>query len=202
MTRKEREKQRRRFDILEAAEIIFAEKGFDRTTVEDIAAHSEFAVGTLYNLFSGKEQLYNSLIEIRSKQMSAEVNAVLDKTKGPLEMVRAYVNAKIKLFTKYQYFVCLYSRERLGDRFINHDLWRETIAPLYNGVLSRLVDAIRAGVSQGIFRNDIDPEDIVIALEGLTDGFVYAWLENPDTFPFEEKEQSMIDFFISGALAK
>ena len=105
LTRKEREKQRRRFDILEAAEIIFAEKGFNRTTVEDIAARSEFAVGSLYNFFPGKEQIYNTLIEMRSEQMSAEVNAVLDQTKGPLEIVHAYIKAKIKLFTKYQYFV-------------------------------------------------------------------------------------------------
>jgi len=202
LTRKEREKQRRRFDILEAAEIIFTEKGFNRTTIEDIAARSEFAVGSLYNLFSGKEQIYITLIEMRSEQMAAEMNAVLDQTNGPLEMVHAYVKAKITLFTKYHYFSRLYSRERLGDRFSNHALWRETISPLYKEILLRLTDAIRNGVSQGIFRSDIDPDDLVIALEGLTDGFAYAWLENPDTYPFEEKEQSMIDLFISGALAR
>ena len=38
----------------------------------------------------------------------------------------------------------------------------------------RLTDAIRNGINQGIFRNDIDPDDLVIALEGLTDGFAYA----------------------------
>jgi len=199
LPRKEREKQRRRLDILETAEIIFAEKGFERTTVEDIAARSEFAVGTLYNLFSGKEQLYNSLIEMRSEQMADEINAILDQTNGPLEIVRAYIKAKIKLFTKYHYFIRLYGRERLGDRFSDHALWRETIAPLYNRILSRLVEAISEGVRQGIFRSDINPDDLVIVLEGLTEGFAYAWLENPDTFPYEEKEQSMIDFFISGA---
>ena len=46
-SRKEREYQTRRVDILNAAERVFAEKGFHQTTVAEIAKESEFAIGTL-----------------------------------------------------------------------------------------------------------------------------------------------------------
>ena len=56
--RKEREFNLRRAEILEQAEKIFAAKGFHNTTVAEIAGASGFAVGTLYQFFESKEQLY------------------------------------------------------------------------------------------------------------------------------------------------
>ena len=63
LTRKERERVRHRTEIIRAAEAIFAEKGFHGATIEDIARRAEFAVGTIYNFFKGKEDLYVHVIE-------------------------------------------------------------------------------------------------------------------------------------------
>lgn len=59
--RKEREKERRRQQILVAAKRMFSEKGYNRTTMEDIANEAELSPGTLYLYFKNKEELFASL---------------------------------------------------------------------------------------------------------------------------------------------
>ena len=59
--RKEREKERRRQQILVSAKRVFSEKGFNKATMEDIASDAELSPGTLYLYFKNKEELYASL---------------------------------------------------------------------------------------------------------------------------------------------
>lgn len=59
--RKEREKERRRQQIIVAAKRVFSDKGFNKATMEDIAKEAELSPGTLYLYFKNKEELYASL---------------------------------------------------------------------------------------------------------------------------------------------
>ncbi|WP_372677531.1 TetR/AcrR family transcriptional regulator [Desulfosarcina sp.] len=59
--RKEREKERRRQQIIVAAKRVFSENGFNKATMEDIAKEAELSPGTLYLYFKNKEELYASL---------------------------------------------------------------------------------------------------------------------------------------------
>ena len=58
MSRKERETQLRRNIIIEAAEKLFLNQGYENTSMDEIAHASEFSKGTLYNYFNSKEDLY------------------------------------------------------------------------------------------------------------------------------------------------
>jgi AcrR family transcriptional regulator len=59
--RKERERERRRQQIIVAAKKVFSEKGFNKATMDDIASEAELSPGTLYLYFKNKEELYASL---------------------------------------------------------------------------------------------------------------------------------------------
>jgi len=59
--RKERERERRKQQIIVAAKRVFSDRGFNRATMEDIAREAELSPGTLYLYFKNKEELYASL---------------------------------------------------------------------------------------------------------------------------------------------
>jgi len=59
--RKERERERRRQQIIVAAKRVFSSKGFNKTTMEDIAKEAELSPGTLYLYFKNKDELFSSL---------------------------------------------------------------------------------------------------------------------------------------------
>ena len=84
--RKEREKERRRQQIIVAAKRVFSEKGFNKATMEDIAKEAELSPGTLYLYFKNKEELYASLslrilqyLHIRVTHVNKEADLPPDK---------------------------------------------------------------------------------------------------------------------------
>ena len=52
----------RRTEILEAAAVVFAEKGYQRATVKEIADRAGIAPGTIYLYFSGKHEILSAII--------------------------------------------------------------------------------------------------------------------------------------------
>lgn len=62
MQRKERERVARRREILAAARKVFAAKGYERATLDEIAEEAQFAKGTLYNYFDSKETLFREIV--------------------------------------------------------------------------------------------------------------------------------------------
>ena len=61
--RRAREKEERKQDILKCAKRLFARKGFENTTMDEVAREAELAKGTLYLYFKSKEELLYSLLE-------------------------------------------------------------------------------------------------------------------------------------------
>lgn len=62
LQRKERERLARRQEILAAARKVFAERGYEHATLDEIAEKAEFAKGTLYNYFDSKETLFSEIV--------------------------------------------------------------------------------------------------------------------------------------------
>ena len=84
ISRKERERLIRRNAILEAAQAEFAERGFGRAKLEDIAKRAEFGKGTLYNYFKGGkrgmlfaifDKLYDGMIHLIEASLSPDMVA-------------------------------------------------------------------------------------------------------------------------------
>ncbi len=197
--RREREKQQRREDILLAAEKLFAQKEYHRCTMEEVADRAEFSVGTLYNFFKGKDELYRSLIEMRCGQISDILHKRLDQEQDPESQIKTFITTKVELLGgEFHEFTQLYSRERLGDRFTDNELWSQAIAPLYQEIIKRLTDILRNGIEQGVFRDDISPEDMIIAIEGLTDNFKYDSLMHRCNARFTDKLDIMIKLCLNG----
>jgi AcrR family transcriptional regulator len=63
LVRKERERLAKRRDIMHAARQVFAMRGYENATLDEIAEKAEFAKGTLYNYFDGKETLFREIVE-------------------------------------------------------------------------------------------------------------------------------------------
>jgi AcrR family transcriptional regulator len=75
---------RRREEILRAALGLFGEKGYDATTVQDIADAAEVAAGTVYLYFSSKEELLGALHQTFHERMRSHLEAVAAHLLGAL----------------------------------------------------------------------------------------------------------------------
>ncbi len=75
--RKERERQQRTNDILEAARRSFESKGFLKTTLQDVAKEAEISVGLIYRYFQSKEDIFASLALKGAEVFDAQIETIL-----------------------------------------------------------------------------------------------------------------------------
>lgn len=88
--RKQQERQARRRRIQRAAREVFAEKGYARTSIEQVAKQAGLSVGAIYLYFRSKEDLYVSLLEETFEVFEAEMKQLRSRTDiGPADRVRA-----------------------------------------------------------------------------------------------------------------
>jgi AcrR family transcriptional regulator len=96
--RKEREKERRRQQIIVAAKRVFSEKGFNKATMEDIAHEAELSPGTLYLYFKNKEELYASLSLRILQYLHIRVEHVNKEDLPPEQKMDALVDAMYDVY--------------------------------------------------------------------------------------------------------
>ncbi len=89
--RKERERERRRQQIMVAAKRVFSDRGFNKTTMEDIAREAELSPGTLYLYFKNKDELFSSLSIRILQYLNLRLEHVVndEKDMGPDEKIEA-----------------------------------------------------------------------------------------------------------------
>ena len=76
LSRRDREREQHRIDILDAAELVFVRDGI-ATKIETIAKEAEYSVGSLYNFFPSKDDLFKSVLLRISQLRIASVEQAL-----------------------------------------------------------------------------------------------------------------------------
>lgn len=104
LSRRERERQRRRRAMLRAARSVFAEKGYDRATLDEIAKRAEFGKGTLYNYFeNGKEGLLFAIFDEVYDDLHAMIRSTVGSATPPDHSFReAFHDLVVQSFTYYE----------------------------------------------------------------------------------------------------
>lgn len=135
--RKEREKERRRQQIIVAAKRVFSEKGFNKSTMEDIASEAELSPGTLYLYFKNKEELYASLSLRILQFLHIRVEHVNNETSlGPEQKLDQLIEAMYDV----------YSFDPLIIINMFHLQSSETLKNLSEGVLSQIEELSRKSI--------------------------------------------------------
>jgi AcrR family transcriptional regulator len=201
LSRREREKLRQRRQMLAAALELFSEKGFHKVTMHEIAKRAEFAIGTIYKFFKNKEDLYKALVMEKAEEYHRVLMEVLSEDKDVLTVIEGYIVAKSRLFPDNLPILRLYFAETRGASFNIRAGLDQDIQRLYDKFIIRLVSVLQAGVRTKVFR-EMDPYHMAVALEGLTNAFLFCWMEDPQQHPYEANVPFIRDMFLNGVLNK
>ena len=88
--------------IFETSMKLFAEKGYDATSIEEITAHVGVAKGTLYYHFTSKEEIFYFLVEEGIKLMQNSIDIKTAKHTNYIDKIKAIVLIQIKVIVKYE----------------------------------------------------------------------------------------------------
>jgi len=179
LSRKERERERHRRAVLEAAEKVFSTRGYHAATIQEIAGLAEFSVGALYNMFAGKEDLYRRLVELRVEEFLGEVEERLEQAGDARGKVRAVLETKLEFFNRRKDFFRIFAHVASGEGGSGPPPPSRACLEMLQSYEERLVDAVAAGVREGVFA-DRDPWLVVLCLEGMTNAIVGRWIHTGD----------------------
>ena len=157
--RRERNKIRCRERILRSSRQLFSAKGYEETTMDDVAERSEVSKATLYNYFPGKDSLLMGIAEAELEQIREMIEGELAEEPSALERLRRVLEAfvldsmcYISLSRKISY---LNSCEDSGMFATRLEMVR-----ILRGLVCQAQDA-------GELRRDIDADDITELVMGL-----------------------------------
>src|SRR5437762_810632 len=84
--------------ILEAARKVFADKGFNDATVDDVANAAGVAKGTVYLYYRSKREIYFAALKFGIEQMYAALDEELNRASTPESKLRALISVKLEYF--------------------------------------------------------------------------------------------------------
>ena len=157
--RKEREKQKRRNDIIDAAERIFFTSGFESPSMDEVAAEAELSKGTLYLYFKSKDDLQFAIFmrgsDILMKMMNKNIS---DKSGGYINL-QSLAGSFIRFsreFPDYFNLFMHFESSRMKELNIAPDQLQAYLKE--QSPLALVSQEVQRGIEDGSLRDDLSPE--------------------------------------------
>ncbi|MCH5218026.1 MAG: TetR family transcriptional regulator [Muribaculaceae bacterium] len=182
--------------FIEVARQLFARKGVENTTMNDIASASSKGRRTIYTYFKSKTEIFNAVIDSETEKILSRLRVILSKPLSPEEKLREYVAAR---FDAMKDIVGRNGSLRAGFFRDVRKVGRaqRLIAAKEVALLS---DILEEGVAKGQFVvADIRKQAIIIihAVQGLVVPFIRDSLADEGITP-EEIKESLADMILRG----
>jgi TetR/AcrR family transcriptional regulator len=153
--------------ILQAAETEFANRGFARARLEDIAEPVGITRAAIIYHFGDKQALYAAVLEATFKALAERIRAALEANAPHAERVERLIGAWVDYAAERPTLARLFIREVADSpRELAPEI-RDLVDPMF----SLVTDGIEKGQREGAFRK-IDPVLVVSILAGATVWFV------------------------------
>jgi len=151
--RKERQKEELRGKILEAAKALFIERGFEDTSIRNIAEKIEYSPTTIYLYFKDKDDIFYSLHQEGFVLLNQYLRA-LQNVPDPFERLKAICKAYITfaLENREFYDLMFISRSPMNALTKDDEKWEEG-----NRAFGALIGTITECIQRGYFTG-MDPE--------------------------------------------
>ncbi len=189
--------------INEAAERVFADKGTDRSRMQEIAAEAGISLGTLYGVIEGKKSLFVGIQQLRMREFMDCIRAASDAHDETLDSHLAVVRLGAQYFLDRPDFLRMCCRAGFGwaSRFPAEgggaDLWNEGAS------IPR--DLFARGIEEGIYVAD-EPELLVRKMLALKQVELTHWadqgMETPHEVVLDRLENQFIRAFCTPRLVQ
>ncbi len=153
--------------ILQAAEIEFANRGFARARLEDIAEPVGITRAAIIYHFGDKQALYAAVLDATFKALAARIRAALEADAPHAERVERLIGAWVDYAAERPTLARLFIREVADSQQELAPEIRQLVDPMF----SLVTEGIEKGQEEGAFRK-VDPALVVSILAGATVWFV------------------------------
>jgi len=184
--------------ILDAAEAVFAERGFHGARIQDIAERARTAVGTVYNHFEDKDDVLGALLDQRSEEMGAQLQPLGNDPAPFPARLRVRVARLLSYVGAHRAFFAIANEQGLFAGSVAPGA-RATGKKLRH--VERLRSAFRALVEEGVASGDLEPlqgDALLRFFGGTIRAFVLSTITER-TADVERDASTIVELFLHGA---
>ena len=194
MSRRERKKEETRENIIDCAVSFFREKGFQETSMEEIAEKSDVSKGTLYNYFENKESIlvgyFQTIISDYGKGMKENFEGNKD-IESTLYNLLAFIS---NIFKNDRELAAIYFKYRMPSRFdVNTDSSQRS------GIEKWVLGIIENAQQNNQLRRDIPALVLTRNFQFLTMSFFISSIYTDEAFEIDIIKDQLIGLFLNGA---
>lgn len=139
--------------ILQVAEKLFAEKGFDGTSVRDIAREAHINIAMVSYYFGSKEKMLESLIYFRASDLKMQLDNLSKEPLGPMEKINKLIELYIARVNKNK---CIYQILHFELSIKKRTVDVKSFTEVKKENLRLLEKIINEGQDLGVFKKDIN----------------------------------------------
>ncbi len=195
--------EERRVQILDAATIAFARKGYYSTTMDDIVAESDLSKGTLYIYFKSKKEIFLALCDRFTEMLQAQMAINLQGTTTVVEQMRAIAQAyvQVHLTTPTDH-----DGNQVNATKLTAEFWQQAVVDA--DVKARFVKSyeeftvlseqlVENAIAAGEFR-EVDVPTLTRVVMSFFDGLSWRWLLMPEDVDWERSVEVLFDMLLRG----
>ena len=189
-TRRERQVQRKKEEILTAATRVFAAKGFSAATTKDIANEADIGESTLYNYFDSKREIMLAIMD-EYKQLFDDDFREATAVASPEAFVEL-VDRTIELFTSRVFFI----RALIAEAWIDNDILENYVTARLLQISGILRDFFSKEIKAGLFR-PIDPQLVSRFAMGMFFSLVIPVARGVEPAPAPKDRRALAEAMVS-----
>lgn len=154
--RRQREKEQRKTEIIEAAERLFFSRSYEDVSMEDIAREVELNKATIYLYFKNKEALFATIVLRGVRLLEEKYKECMERDVPGIVKVILMGQAYYRYSQEYPDYLRMIHYYG-SERFSGENPCTAEIGKGYGTCRLILRDAIREGIDDGTIRADLDP---------------------------------------------
>ncbi|GIN16303.1 TetR/AcrR family transcriptional regulator [Shouchella clausii] len=180
-------------EILNCGKAIFQSKGYKDTNISDITKMAGTGVGTFYNYYSSKEQLFLEVYMSENKQIKNLIVESLDVNEDPITLVKEFVTQSLEVMHTNRILKEWYNRD-VFRKLEKH--FRENPSIDDDSIRNFFVGLLKKWKAEGKIRSDLDDGLLAAIFDSLA--YIDSHKEDIGIQHFPEIIQHLVEFIMKG----
>lgn len=196
-------REKKRSEIARKAIEILAKRGFQATTIQDIADAAGLGKGTIYHYFNTKEEILLAVSGEIFREIERSLGAALLRIDEPMEKLSALIEESLRVTEEVEYVFIVYTELWLMNMRNSHygDFMR-VFRCLHNDLRDIVARLLEEGKKKGMVANDLDSDALAVYLITSWDGVIAHYLMDKTNFDISHVAKEFIRFLLHRGVEK
>jgi AcrR family transcriptional regulator len=184
--------------IAQVAKEVFAERGYQQATLEEIAQRAGMSKATIYLYDKNKDDLFLHVVEKLAETTIAETAQAAGAHGTPLDKLARIVQGKMAFYEHEREFFRIYLNEKHGLEVASKDPHKRLLRDMYRQGVDMLACVLQEGMDTGVLR-PMEPQRLAFFLQEMMSTVLGQRIQGKTRTSVAEDAAQLLDLFLHGA---